>query len=36
MKTINLNLRAALVSLLMLVLFIGAWHLGTSAPPAPA
>jgi nitrate/nitrite transport system permease protein len=32
MKALNLNLRAALVSLLMLVLFIGAWHLGTSAP----
>ena len=36
MKTINLNLRAALVSLLMLVLFIGAWHLGTSAPSVGA
>jgi nitrate/nitrite transport system permease protein len=32
MKALNLNLRAALVSLLMLVVFIGAWHLGTSAP----
>jgi nitrate/nitrite transport system permease protein len=32
MKTLNLNLRAALVSLLLLVLFIGAWHLSTSAP----
>lgn len=32
MKALNLNLRAALVSLLMLVLFLGAWHLGTSAP----
>jgi nitrate/nitrite transport system permease protein len=32
MKALNLNLRAALVSLLMLVVFIGAWHLSTSAP----
>ncbi|MDM7942744.1 MAG: nitrate ABC transporter permease [Hydrogenophaga sp.] len=32
MKSLNLNLRAALVSLLMLVLLVGAWHLGTSAP----
>ncbi len=32
MKALNLNLRAALVSLLILVLFVGAWHLSTSAP----
>ncbi len=32
MKALDLNLRAALVSLLMLVLFVGAWHLSTSAP----
>ncbi|MEX1166495.1 MAG: nitrate ABC transporter permease [Hydrogenophaga sp.] len=32
MKTLSLNLRAALVSLLLLALFIGAWQLGTSAP----
>jgi nitrate/nitrite transport system permease protein len=32
MNALNLNLRAALVSLVMLVLFIGAWHLATSAP----
>ena len=32
MKALNLNLRAELVSVLMLVLFLGAWHLSTSAP----
>jgi nitrate/nitrite transport system permease protein len=32
MKALSLNLRAALVSLLMLAAFVGAWHLGTSAP----
>jgi nitrate/nitrite transport system permease protein len=36
MRALNLNLRAALVSLLMLVLFIGAWHLSTSAPSVGA
>jgi nitrate/nitrite transport system permease protein len=36
MKALNLNLRAGLVSLLMLMLFIGAWHLSTSAPSVGA
>ncbi|RFP78685.1 nitrate ABC transporter, permease protein [Hydrogenophaga borbori] len=29
MKALNLNLRAALVSLLLLVVFVGAWQIGT-------
>ena len=36
MNTLNLNLRAALLSLLMLMLFISAWHLSTSAPSVGA
>lgn len=32
MKTLTLNLRAALVSLLIFVVLVGAWQLGTSAP----
>lgn len=32
MKTVPLNLRAALASLLLFAVFIGAWQLGTSAP----
>jgi nitrate/nitrite transport system permease protein len=32
MTMINLNIRAALVSLLMFVVFIGAWHLSATAP----
>ncbi|MFP5466019.1 MAG: nitrate ABC transporter, permease protein, partial [Gammaproteobacteria bacterium] len=34
MKTLNLNLRAAVVSLLMLVCVLGAWHLATTADTA--
>jgi nitrate/nitrite transport system permease protein len=32
MKAVNLNLRAALVSLMLLVVLIGAWQLATQAP----
>jgi nitrate/nitrite transport system permease protein len=32
MKALSLNLRAALVSLLILFILVGAWQLGTSAP----
>ncbi len=36
MKTSSLNLRAALVSLLLLCVFLGAWQLGTNTPAGPA
>ncbi len=36
MKTHLMNLRAALVSLLLLCLFLGAWQLGAQAPAGPA
>ncbi|MEY4651792.1 MAG: nitrate transporter, permease protein [Pseudomonadota bacterium] len=36
MKTTSLNLRAALVSLLLLCLFLGAWQLGSNSPAATA
>ena len=32
MKAVSLNLRAAVVSLLLFVCFVGAWQLGTSGP----
>ncbi len=32
MKTVSLNLRAAVVSLLIFVCFVGAWQLGTTGP----
>ena len=32
MKTTHLNLRAAMVSLLMLLVFLGAWQLSATAP----
>jgi nitrate/nitrite transport system permease protein len=36
MKRLHLNLRAALVSLLLFVVFIGAWQLGTTGPSVGA
>ncbi|WP_070400149.1 nitrate ABC transporter permease [Hydrogenophaga sp. PML113] len=36
MKALNLNLRAALVSLLLLVVFVGAWQIGTGGGGAPS
>ena len=32
MKTTHLNLRAAMVSLLMFLVFLGAWQLSATAP----
>ena len=32
MKTVSLNLRAAVVSLLIFVCFVGAWQLATTGP----